>query len=194
MAVTTSVNSEIVIMQAVNNLFSEYEKLAEKADKVVERLEKLHRPHMECRLGCSYCCMDYSIFPVEYYAILNHVKKTEVRFNPSGSPEECVFLVNNACMIYAHRPVICRTHGLPLLYTNEDGEWEMSACELNFTSFEDDFHAKNTFPQDRFNSELFMLNKEFVSGKEFSHFAEFDLLPLKSMKDELLTARQNQGK
>jgi len=86
-------------MQSDDNLFSGYEKLAEKAGKVVEKLEKLHSQHMECRLGCSFCCMDYSIFPVEYYAILSKVKETEVRFNPSDAPDECVFLVNNSCMM-----------------------------------------------------------------------------------------------
>lgn len=176
-------------MMSVEEIYPKYEEIVSMADKVVERLEKLHNQHMECRLGCSFCCMDYSIFPVEFYAILSKVKETEIRFNPSVSPDECVFLVNNSCMIYASRPVICRTHGLPLLYTNEEGEWEMSACELNFTSFEDDFHTKNTFPQDRFNSDLFMINKEFVSRNEYSRYSEFDLLPLRSLKDELLSAR-----
>ncbi len=69
---------------------------------------------------------------------------------------------------------------------NDAGEWELSACELNFTNFEEKFHSENTFPQDRFNSKLFMLNKEFIALEEFSHFGEFDLITLRKLKEDYL--------
>ena len=162
-------------------IFEKYRKLIEKTDKLTKSLEKTHRQHMQCRLGCSFCCMDYSLFPVEFYAIAGQLKQEEIRIKPDAKSDECIFLVNNACTIYGFRPMICRTHGLPLLYTNEDGEWELSACELNFTEFEEEFHSKNTFPQDKFNSRLFMLNKEFIALDQFSHYGEFELIPLREL-------------
>ncbi|MFZ5428971.1 MAG: YkgJ family cysteine cluster protein [Bacteroidota bacterium] len=162
-------------------IFEKYRKLTDKTDRLTESLEKVHRQHMQCRLGCSFCCMDYSLFPVEFYAIADQLKAEEIRINPEAKSDECIFLVNNACTIYAFRPMICRTHGLPLLYTNEDGEWELSACELNFTEFEEEFHSENAFPQDKFNSRLFMLNKEFIALDDFNRYGEFDLIPLREL-------------
>ncbi len=167
----------------MNEHFIRYENLLLDIDKQVKRLESMHKPHLQCRMGCDFCCMDYSVFPVEFFAILNKLKGTELRFNENAADDECVFLVNHACMIYGFRPVICRTHGLPLLYMNDSGEWELSVCELNFTDFEEDFHSENTFAQDRFNSKLFMLNKSFITLEGFNHFSEFDLVPLRNLKE-----------
>jgi uncharacterized protein len=168
------------------DLFELYRLIVDQTDKLAASLEKKHRQHLQCRLGCAFCCMDYSVFPVEYYAILENLQNIEVSMNEKAGAEDCIFLVNNACTIYGFRPMICRTHGLPLLYMNDAGEWELSACELNFTDFEEEFHSENTFPQDRFNSKLFMLNKEFIALEEFSHFGEFDLIPLRKLKEDYL--------
>jgi hypothetical protein len=47
------------------------------------------------------------------------------------------------------------------------------------------FNVENTFPQDTFNSKLFMLNKEFI--KEFGEvkYNEYDLIPVKELIDYL---------
>jgi Fe-S-cluster containining protein len=92
-----------------------------------------------------------------------------------------VFLVNHQCQIYKSRPTICRTHGLPLLYTNNEGEWELSACELNFAEFEDEFSESNTFPQDKYNSKLFLINKEFIKNFKEKKYNEMDLIPIKNL-------------
>lgn len=161
-----------------------YSELRDKIDSLSEKLENMHKKHMMCRAGCDLCCMDYSILPVEFYHILNRLKESEyshtIPYSEDG--ESCVFLKDNKCAIYKERPIICRTHGLPLLYMNEDGGWELSACELNFTEFNmDEFSDMNTFPQDTFNSELFMLNKEFISNFEEKRYNEFDLIPVKDL-------------
>ena len=82
---------------------------------------------------------------------------------------------------------MCRTHGLPLLFTNDDYEWELSTCELNFTDYDyENFTPDNTWPQDTYNSKLFMLNKKFVSGlKNEEKHGEFDLIPLKNLAKKL---------
>lgn len=159
--------------------FEKYQRFVAKVDKLTEALSSQHKDHMQCRKGCDLCCMNYRIFPVEYFAILQALneKPVETQESKNGS---CTFLKDHACQIYAHRPLICRTHGLPLLYLNED-QWELSACELNFTAFDDeDFSAENTFPQDTFNSELFQINKQFISDAELD-FSEFDLLEMKDL-------------
>jgi len=162
----------------------DYRKLRVKIDSHSEKLENKHKKHMMCKAGCDLCCMDYSIFPIEFYYIRDRLQEKEYQHDVPAVKEEgsCVFLKNHKCAIYEERPIICRTHGLPLLYMNEDGDWELSACELNFTEFDmDEFSDKNTFPQDTFNSELFMLNKEFISNFEEETYNEFDLIPVKDL-------------
>ncbi len=171
-------------MENTDGLVAKYQNLIAKIDRRVSDLEKMHHQHMNCKLGCSHCCMDYSIFPVEYYAILKNIKDSGIQ--PEEAPQDqCIFLKNHSCMIYTHRPVICRTHGLPLLYTNEEGEWELSACELNFTTYQKPFHSKNSFQQDVYNSELFMLNKTFIELPENSSFRAMDLIPIRNFRNDL---------
>jgi uncharacterized protein len=101
--------------------------------------------------------------------------------------EDCIFLKVHAYTIYESRPLICRTHGLPLLYTNEDGEWELSNCELNSKDYDfENFSETNTFPQDKFNSKLFLINREFIAElKDGKPMSEFELLPLKILAEKL---------
>ncbi|NCB09582.1 MAG: hypothetical protein EOM73_15670 [Bacteroidia bacterium] len=169
--------------------FNQYKELRNEIDSLSEKLEKEHAPHMKCKCGCDLCCMDYRIFPVEFYSILQELKNrnyTGSDLSKIQDEESCIFLKNHRCQIYESRPVICRTHGLPLLFANEEGEWELSACELNFTDFDlEDFTPENTFPQDKFNSELFMLNKQFIEANPKSGFNEFTLIPIKNLKENL---------
>lgn len=163
-------------------IFEKYRRFIAKTDKSADSLSQMHNGHIFCKAGCSQCCMDYKIFPLEFHFISEALKNREV--NTNSAPEEggCIFLNNHLCSIYDVRPFICRTHGLPLLYVNDDDEWELSACELNFTEFDGDFHFDNSFPQDRFNSELFMLNRAFVALPEFSEYTETQLIAISRLK------------
>jgi Fe-S-cluster containining protein len=143
---------------------------------------------MKCRNGCDLCCIDFSVFPVEFYFILNELKKENIKsgINEDLKTEICVFLKNHSCSIYNQRPIMCRTHGLPLLYANDDGEYELSACELNFTDFDfEDFTMENTLPQDKYNSKLFLLNREFIAELADKKYGELDLIPLKELGKQL---------
>lgn len=172
----------------MNERTKAYYQLRNQVDLLSEKLEKMHQRHLACKMGCDLCCMDYSIFPLEFFSIVDALKEDNLKLEfPSVTKSgTCVFLRDHKCTIYAERPIICRTHGLPLLYMNEEEQWELSACELNFTNFDmDDFTDENTFPQDRFNSELFMLNKEFISDYKDEKYGEFDLIPIKELINHL---------
>ncbi|MFA8437125.1 MAG: YkgJ family cysteine cluster protein [Marinifilaceae bacterium] len=166
---------------------AQYRELRNEIDNLSEKLGKLHEDEMSCKKGCSECCMNFNILPIEYYSMLEELRME----NPiqaqeqDDDAEDCAFLKNDLCSIYAARPVICRTHGLPLLFMSESGEnWELSCCPLNFTDF-DEFHEQNTYPQDLYNSKLFLLNKEFIHHFEEKEFGEFDLLPMSRLVKEL---------
>jgi Fe-S-cluster containining protein len=162
--------------------------LLNKIKHQADALEEIHKNHLKCRNGCDLCCIDFSILPVEFYFILNELKNRnfKVESDLNTENETCVFLKNGSCTIYEQRPVMCRTHGLPLLYANDDGEWELSACELNFTEFDfDEFTEENTFSQDKYNSKLFLLNREFIADFQDKKYSEFDLIPVAKLADYL---------
>lgn len=167
--------------------FDSYLEIRNMVDSKTCELEKLHKKYLTCKSGCDMCCMDYSIFPVEYYAILNQLKKIKpLKTNHIEHKNSCLFLEKHKCSIYSHRPIICRTHGLPLLYTNEEGEWELAACELNFVDFDfGEFSIETTFPQDRFNSKLFILNQKFIADFTNKKYDKLDLIPLKQLLADL---------
>ena len=52
-----------------------YNKLRNEIDILAAKLEKKHKKHLSCRSGCDLCCMDYNIFPIEFYAILQELKE-----------------------------------------------------------------------------------------------------------------------
>ncbi len=176
-------------MKENSSSFTAYSKLIKNTDKTSESLSAKHSPHMNCRSGCDLCCMNYSILPIEFHYILEQLRKAGLKKNSSTDKEDaegCVFLINHTCSIYNHRPMICRTHGLPLLYTNDNYEWELSTCELNFREFDyENFSPENTFPQDKFNSRLFMLNKEFIAEFQEKKYDEQERIPLRNLIDKL---------
>jgi Fe-S-cluster containining protein len=163
----------------------DYLVLRGEVDLLCERLAEAHNEHLNCKPGCHKCCIDFSIFPIEFFSILkeNENKKVNVR-NVAGE-SECLFLNDGLCSIYESRPLICRTHGLPMLSMGED-EWELSYCELNFTSGElPEFGESNTFPQDLYNSKLFLINREFVNSNKDKRYSETDLLSLKELATQI---------
>lgn len=167
------------------NLLSRYYKLRSEIDALIEELEQIHKPHLSCKRGCDLCCMAFSVFPVEFYAIREELNdKINSGLLPAPKNEEdCRFLKNHNCTIYPSRPILCRTHGLPLLYMNNEGtEWELSHCELNFTDYDtDEFNHENTYPQDTLNSKLYMINRDFVANFTEVKYSETDRIPLSEL-------------
>ena len=92
-------------------------------------------PDWPCRQGCSHCCRSLARLPelsgVEWreieagLALLPAATRAEVEArlvsSATGSPPyTCAFLDPEAgsCLVYAHRPIACRTYGF---YVDERG-------------------------------------------------------------------------
>lgn len=169
------------------NELERYRELRNEVSKLSDQLAKLHKDEMACKKGCSECCMHFSVLPVEYFSILQELKQNPPKQYQELNEEadDCNFLINDLCQIYESRPFICRTHGLPLLFMSQEGDdWELSACPLNFTDFED-FHSENTFSQDTYNSKLFLINQEFVKNYEAENFGGFDMISINRLLTDL---------
>lgn len=122
-------------MKNSNNIhFEKYKVLLTEIDRHSAILEDLHFKHMQCRNGCALCCIDFSVFPVEFYFILN---------------------------------------------------------ELNFTEFDfNEFTDENTLPQDKYNSKLFLINREFIAEFTDKKYNETDLIPLKEIGKQLFNTEK----
>jgi hypothetical protein len=78
---------------------------------------------LQCRRGCASCCVDdLSVFTVE----AERIRRNHADLLRDGTPHPtgaCAFLDGEgACRIYADRPYVCRTQGLPLRWFAEPGE------------------------------------------------------------------------
>jgi len=89
-------------------------------DAQVKPLVALHAERLQCRRGCSACCVDdLTVFEVEAERIRTHC--SEVLASEPHPIGACAFLDGDgACRIYADRPYVCRTQGLPLRWFAED--------------------------------------------------------------------------
>ena len=112
--------------------------LQENASQFFEKIFLKNESKMECKKGCSQCCMtDISIFQLEADRITDYVQSLDKnqqlelkeRFLKPEKTGACVFLIEDECSIYSARPLICRTQGLPLFLSSENS---LDFCPLNF--------------------------------------------------------------
>lgn len=105
------------------------DRLHEVADEVSQPLVTAHAERLRCRAGCSDCCSDgLTVFAIEAALIVER----HASLLAEGAPHAegaCAFLDDEGrCRIYAERPYVCRTQGLPLRWLDEeehDGETEI---------------------------------------------------------------------
>lgn len=105
-------------------------------DREVGLYEAQHKERLQCKKGCFACCVDdITVFEVE----ANHIVANcfDVLSQKPNAVGACAFLDDGGgCRIYAHRPYVCRTQGLPLRWLDEvDAQWVefRDICSLNET-------------------------------------------------------------
>jgi len=111
-------------------------------DGRVAELEERHAGRLQCGRGCSGCCIDgITVFAVE----AERIRQSHRDLLAAGAPHPrgaCAFLDGEgSCRVYADRPYVCRTQGLPLRWLEESAEEEgaeiverRDICPLNLES------------------------------------------------------------
>jgi uncharacterized protein len=99
-----------------------------------------------CQAGCDRCCHQrFSVFEVEAAPIREALAALE-QANPAARSRiraqahdreatACALLVDGRCSVYEQRPLICRSHGLPVAVPDPDdprGPLAVDHCPLNF--------------------------------------------------------------
>jgi len=133
------------------------------------RIESDFRGQIACRRGCDACCRHLSLFWVEGVALAQALEslpepvteRIRERARQSSADGPCPLLDDGACLLYAARPIICRTHGLPLL-AGEGAARRIDYCPENFHGI-DTLPAGAVIDLDRLNTTLAAVNALFVS-------------------------------
>jgi Fe-S-cluster containining protein len=110
--------------------------LHDEVDRESAALAARHRERLHCARGCNACCVDgLTVFEVEAERIRSRHPEL-LREGTPHPPGACAFLGDaGQCRVYAERPYVCRTQGLPLRWIEEDERGELverrDLCPLN---------------------------------------------------------------
>lgn len=119
--------------------------LADEIDAGFAAIQRRQAARMECRAGCSACCRArLSITQVEEaylrrgLASLSQTRRAELSARTQEAGREmCPALDDDGrCGVYAFRPLICRSYGVPLRHRQEVTVVNppvIDVCDLNFT-------------------------------------------------------------
>ena len=137
----------------------DYRKILERADEHFASVMAAQPQNLQCGAGCSLCCYglfeigsgDVPVIaegleklpPAKRKKVIKRALEIEQLNLRESTPEEkeayfdrtqatpCPNLDEaGLCMMYEHRPLVCRTFGLPL---REGRKYLGDVCELNFT-------------------------------------------------------------
>lgn len=111
-------------------------RLHAEVDARARELAARNAARLQCKRGCSGCCVDgITVFAIEADRIRANNKELLEEGAPHA-PGACAFLdAEGACRVYADRPYVCRTQGLPLRWRGDERGAELrDICPLNETS------------------------------------------------------------
>lgn len=120
-------------------LLCNYRALVAKVDEMSARIAAEYAAHISCHRGCDGCCRHLSLSLVEAVALAVACSSRPPeqraflrdRARKATAEGTCPLLVDGECVLYADRPIICRTHGLPVRVT-EGAEQRIDYCPENF--------------------------------------------------------------
>jgi uncharacterized protein len=162
----------------MESVLDNYRHLVTRIDALCHGIEEALAGHITCSEGCSSCCTSITLFPVEAAALaaaLNELPVEEAEairrhVAEHADGERCPLLEHHRCLLYAVRPIICRTHGLPILYT-EGQERKIDYCPLNLTE-SDTLFGSAIIDLDKLNTLLVVVNSLFLSKSDSSGLPE----------------------
>lgn len=126
-----------------------YRQLTEKLDVFFARVASREPAAMQCATGCSDCCQ-YGLSTTgveaeavatvvaamtdqERVALAHNIDRRQADVTAAAPETRCVALSQaGRCMIYAGRPTVCRSHGVPVRMLDERSLPVVSACYRNF--------------------------------------------------------------
>lgn len=163
-----------------------YLALLERVDELCGRTVSALQAEIACRPGCDACCRHLSLFAVEAAALRHALSQLAPadrepildRAARTDAADPCPLLHDGLCLLYRARPIICRTHGLPLLL-KRDGASEIDFCPENFQGLTS-IPGSAVIDLERLNATLAAINALYLQsfpGPERIAMAKALLLP-----------------
>ncbi|MBW2432251.1 MAG: YkgJ family cysteine cluster protein [Deltaproteobacteria bacterium] len=122
----------------IHDCLSAYRDLVARVDRLLGDVRCRYPADIACHKGCDCGCRNLSIFPIEALSIWLAIRElpaktaTIIRQRAAANTIwDCPLLEDRACGLYPFRPIICRTHGLPL-QTIYNGRPSVGYCRRNF--------------------------------------------------------------
>jgi len=162
------------------SVFENYNALLKKTDEKSKEITTRYQEKIRCGKGCHSCCLHGLTVNglerenIRQYLIarptLTDKVEANVKLNPHNG-QRCSFLDSEgACLIYEARPIVCRSHGVPLKTSFKADDAAhisstpalLSVCPLNFTDMElTDIGNHYFINLDTLNTILVLLNQQF---------------------------------
>ena len=140
-----------------------YHELITRIDTHEKRLLQRYGDYIACAPGCDSCCILGSVCAVEAWVLacayesIPYEQQSAIKKSvEQDTGEDCVFLLDGICAVYGSRPVICRTHGYPILV---DGSVDM--CPENFRGI-DKIDSEFILDLEQLNTALGVINMRFL--------------------------------
>ncbi len=123
-----------------------YRDLTARVDAFFTRVAERHAADLRCAPGCDSCChARLTVTTIEADVISAHVATLEaparahlatVAARPvdAGKPRCAALDDDGRCLVYEARPLVCRSHGVPIRLRSPGSLPVIQACELNFTA------------------------------------------------------------
>ena len=154
----------------MDNLLDNYFRMAARVDALCREIKASLTGQITCSEGCSSCCTAITLFPVEAAALnaaleaLPDARQAAIRRHVAEHTggERCPLLEAHRCLLYSARPIICRTHGLPIIYS-EGNQRKVDCCPLNLSEGEQPVSGSAIIDLDRLNTLLVAVNALFLS-------------------------------
>jgi len=145
-----------------------YNELIEKLKNHETKLLQRYGGSINCKKGCSDCCMLESVFSIEAYTIYSSIIDAGIKpesFTSDTREDSCIFLKDKSCTIYPARPVICRTHGYPIF-----AEGRVDICPENFKEIKS-IDSEYILDLENVNSAIASINIIFLKEIDEEFFA-----------------------
>ena len=147
-----------------------YYQMVARVDALCRGIQDVLSGRITCSEGCSSCCTSITLFPVEAAALnaaleaLPDARQESIRRHVAAHAggERCPLLQHDRCLLYAARPIICRTHGLPIIYT-EGNQRKADCCPLNLNEGDQPVSGSAIIDLDRLNTLLVAVNALYRS-------------------------------
>ena len=163
----------------MENLLENYHQMLARVDALSRGIRDVLASRITCSAGCSSCCTAITLFPVEAAALnaaleaLPDARQAAIRRHVAAQAggERCPLLEDHRCLLYAARPIICRTHGFPIIYA-EGSERKVDCCPLNLGEAEQPLSGSTIIDLDRLNTLLVAVNALFLSQADAGDLPE----------------------